>query len=88
MKIQVSAGTTHMKTDYNATDLEDMSYGTNNEFLGQVKLKEQSMSPSRPRRHYGQESFYRNTCEWTFQATTNYNMAGGITWHNETVWSA
>lgn len=57
MKIQVSAGTTHMKTDYNATDVEDMSYGTNNEFLGQVKLKAQSMSPSRPRRHYGQESF-------------------------------
>lgn len=57
VKIQVSAGTTHMKTDNNATDLEDMSYGTNNEFLGQVKLKAQSMSPSRHRRHYGQESF-------------------------------
>lgn len=57
MKIQVSADTTHTKTDNNVTNLEDMSYGINNEFLGQVKLKAQSMSPSRPRRHYGQESF-------------------------------
>lgn len=40
VKIQVSAGTTHTKTGNN---VEDMSYGMNNEFPGQVKLKAQSL---------------------------------------------
>ena len=30
VKIQASAGTTHMNTDNNVTDLEEMSYGMNN----------------------------------------------------------